>query len=94
MQAFIRKLIFKWKRVVPVTGAKAGSVRVIDVNGDGEIDTADNVFINTDPDWFGSFFVFRYKNFDLFMDWYTVQGVTRVNSVLAAVSLKLQKMDL
>ena len=40
--------------VVPVTGAKAGSVRVIDVNGDGEIDTADNVFINTDPDWFGS----------------------------------------
>ena len=70
--------------VVPVTGAKAGSVRVIDVNGDGEIDTADNVFINTDPDWFGSFnTTFRYKNFDLFMDWYTVQGVTRVNSVLA-----------
>jgi hypothetical protein len=70
--------------IVPVTGAKAGSIRVIDVNGDGEIDTADNVYINADPDWFGSFnTTFRYKNFDLFMDWYTVQGVTRVNSVLA-----------
>ena len=48
------------------------------------IDINDNIFINTDPDWYGSFnTTLSYKNFDLFMDWYSVQGVTRINSVLA-----------
>ena len=70
--------------IVPVTGAKEGSIRVIDVDGDGDIGEEDNIFINADPDWFGSLnATLRYKNFDLFMDWYTVQGVTRINSVLA-----------
>lgn len=64
--------------------AQPGDVRVIDQNEDGQIDNRDNVFTNTDPQWFGSFTsTIRYKNFDLFMDFYTVQGATRINSVLA-----------
>lgn len=70
--------------ITPELGSKPGNIRVIDQNGDGIIDINDNIFINTDPDWYGSFnTTLRYKNFDLFMDWYTVQGVTRINSVLA-----------
>ena len=65
-------------------GAKPGHIRVIDQNNDGVIDIKDNIFINADPDWYGSInTTFRIKNFDLFMDWYFVQGVTRINSVLA-----------
>ena len=70
--------------ITPEVGAKPGHIRVVDRNGDGLIDNNDHIFIDTDPDWFGSFnTTLRYKNFDLFMDWYTVQGVTRINSVLA-----------
>ena len=70
--------------ITPIADSNPGEVRVIDRNNDGEIDEEDNIFIDADPDWFGSFnTTFRYKNFDLFMDWYTVQGVTRINSVLA-----------
>jgi TonB-linked SusC/RagA family outer membrane protein len=70
--------------ITPELGAKPGYIRVVDQNGDGVIDINDNEFINTDPDWYGSFnTTLTYKNFDLFMDWYTVQGVTRINSVLA-----------
>lgn len=70
--------------ITPEIGAKPGQIRVIDQNNDGIIDIEDNIFINADPKWFGSFnTTFRYKNFDMYMDWYTVQGVTRINSVLA-----------
>lgn len=70
--------------IVPELGAKPGQIRVIDQNADGIIDIQDNIFINADPKWFGSLNTkFRYKNFDLYMDWYTVQGITRINSVLA-----------
>ena len=70
--------------IVPEVGAKPGQIRVIDQNNDGIIDIQDNIFINADPKWFGSFnTTFRYKGFDLYMDWYTVQGATRINSVLA-----------
>lgn len=70
--------------ITPRVGAKPGHIRVIDQNNDGIIDINDNVFINADPDWYGSVnATLRYKNFDLFMDWYFVQGVTRINSVLA-----------
>ena len=65
-------------------GAKAGHIRVVDQNGDGLIDIEDNVFLNADPDWFGSLnATLRFKNFDLFADFYIVQGVTRINSILA-----------
>jgi len=70
--------------ILPRTGAKPGHIRVIDQNKDGVIDINDNIFINADPDWYGSVnATLRYKNFDFFMDWYFVQGVTRINSVLA-----------
>ena len=70
--------------ITPRIGAKPGHIRVIDQNNDGFIDIKDNIFINADPDWYGSInATLRIKNFDLFMDWYFVQGVTRINSVLA-----------
>jgi len=70
--------------ILPRTGAKPGHIRVIDQNTDGVIDINDNIFINADPDWYVSVnATLRYKNFDFFMDWYFVQGVTRINSVLA-----------
>lgn len=70
--------------ITPEIGAKAGHIRVIDQNDDGLIDIEDNVFIDTNPDWYGSVNgTIRYKNLDLFMDWYILQGATRINSVLA-----------
>ena len=70
--------------ITPEIGAKPGQIRVIDQNGDGIIDIEDNIFINADPDWFGTFnSKFVYKNFDLYFDVYAVQGVRRINSVLA-----------
>ena len=64
--------------------AQPGDVRVVDQNGDGQIDNRDNVFTDTDPDWFGSVTnSFNYKNFELFADVYIVQGATRLNTVLA-----------
>jgi TonB-linked SusC/RagA family outer membrane protein len=70
--------------ITPRVGAKPGHIRVIDQNEDGIIDINDNIFINADPDWYGSINMsVRVKNFDLFMDWYFVEGVTRINSLLA-----------
>lgn len=70
--------------ITPEVGARAGHIRVVDQNGDGLIDIEDNVFINADPDWYGSInTTIRYKNFDLFADWYFLQGATRINSLLA-----------
>ncbi len=64
--------------------AQPGDVRVIDQDGNGQIDDRDNVFTNTDPDWYGSITnTIRYKNFDLFADIYIVEGATRLNPVLA-----------
>lgn len=70
--------------ISPRAGAKPGDIRVIDQNDDGVLDINDNIFINADPDWYGSInTTLRIENFDLFMDWYFVKGVTRVNSILA-----------
>ena len=64
--------------------AQPGDVRVVDQDGNGQIDDRDNVFTNTDPDWYGSITnTFNYKNFELFADIYIVEGATRLNSVLA-----------
>jgi TonB-dependent starch-binding outer membrane protein SusC len=64
--------------------AQPGDVRVIDQDGNGQIDDRDNVFTNTDPDWYGSITnTITYKNFDLFADIYIVKGATRLNPVLA-----------
>jgi hypothetical protein len=59
--------------------AQPGDVRVIDQDGNGQIDDRDNVFINTDPDWYGSITnTLNYKNFELFADIYVVEGATSV----------------
>lgn len=64
--------------------AQPGDVRVIDQDGNGQIDNRDNVFITTDPDWYGSInSTMSFKGFDLFVDVFIVQGVTKLNSVLA-----------
>jgi TonB-linked SusC/RagA family outer membrane protein len=64
--------------------AQPGDIRVIDQDGNGQIDNRDNVFINTDPDWYGSVNTnISYKGFELFADFYIVQGATRLNQVLA-----------
>ncbi|CAZ96586.1 SusC/RagA family TonB-linked outer membrane protein [Zobellia galactanivorans] len=64
--------------------AQPGDVRVVDQDGNGQIDNRDNVFINADPDWYGSITnTITYKNFDLFADLYIVQGATKLNTVLA-----------
>lgn len=64
--------------------ASPGDVRVVDQDGNGQIDNRDNVFINTDPDWYGSLnTTMSYKGFQLFVDVFIVQGATRLNTVLA-----------
>lgn len=64
--------------------AKPGDIRVVDQDGNGQIDNRDNVFTNTDPDWYGSLnTTMSYKGFDLFVDVFMVQGATKLNTVLA-----------
>jgi TonB-linked SusC/RagA family outer membrane protein len=63
--------------------AKVGSIRVNDVNNDGVITTADKKIFDATPKWIGSLSTtFKYKGFDLFLDFYTVQGVIKKNSYL------------
>lgn len=64
--------------------AQPGDIRVIDQDGNGQIDNRDNVFTPTDPDWYGSInTTLNYKGFELFVDMFVVQGATRLNTVLA-----------
>jgi TonB-linked SusC/RagA family outer membrane protein len=64
--------------------ASPGDVRVVDQDGNGQIDNRDNVFTTTDPDWFGSInSSVSYKGIELFVDVFVVQGATKLNSVLA-----------
>ncbi len=64
--------------------ASPGDVRVVDQDGNGQIDNRDNVFTTTDPDWYGSInTTMSYKGFNLFVDMFIVQGATKLNSVLA-----------
>ncbi|MEZ4884399.1 MAG: TonB-dependent receptor [Chitinophagales bacterium] len=64
--------------------ASPGDIRVVDQDGNGQIDNRDNVFTNTDPDWYGSINSnISYKGFSLFVDVFIVQGATKLNNVLA-----------
>lgn len=79
----------------PQADLRAGDIRIRDTNGldadgnltgvpDGKITEEDRVFTDRNPDWFGSFSTtISYKGFDLFADFYTVQGATKYNPVLA-----------
>lgn len=74
---------------------RPGDIRIKDVNGvddegniipgpDGKITPEDRVFIDPNPDWFGSFSTtLAYKGFDLFVDFYVVEGATKVNPFLS-----------
>jgi TonB-linked SusC/RagA family outer membrane protein len=71
--------------VDPFTGKAPvpGSVKLEDKNGDGKINVDDNYITSQYPEWMGSFNLgATYKNFDVSMDIYTVQGITRNNQFL------------
>ena len=60
-----------------------GNIRIADYNGDGQITPEDRRVYNLDPDWYGSFNINAlYRGFDLIVDFYTVQGVSRNNPYL------------
>ncbi|WP_178987780.1 SusC/RagA family TonB-linked outer membrane protein [Winogradskyella schleiferi] len=73
---------------------RPGDIRIKDVNGvddegntipgpDGKITPEDRVFIDPNPDWFGSLSTtIAYKGFDLFVDFYAVEGATKINPFL------------
>ncbi len=74
---------------------RPGDIRIRDVNGvddegnlisgpDGKITPEDRVFTDPNPDWFGSVSTnLEYKGFDLFVDFYAVEGATKVNPFLS-----------
>lgn len=69
----------------PFTGKAPipGTVKLEDKNNDGKIDAADNYVTSQYPAWNGSLNLSAsYKGFDLSMDIYTVQGITRNNQFL------------
>jgi TonB-dependent starch-binding outer membrane protein SusC len=69
----------------PFTGKTPvpGTTKLEDKNSDGKINSLDNYITSKYPDWVGSFNVSaKYKSFDLSVDVYTVQGITRDNPFL------------
>ena len=63
--------------------AIVGSIRVKDLNGDKIINVDDRQILDIAPKWIGSFSsTFNYKGLELFLDFYTVQGVLKNNSFL------------
>jgi TonB-linked SusC/RagA family outer membrane protein len=77
------------------TDLRAGDIKIKDINGvddegnivsgpDGKITQEDRVFIDPNPDWFGSLSTtLQYKGFDLLLDFYAVEGATKVNPFLS-----------
>ena len=71
--------------VDPFTGKAPipGTCKLEDKNGDGKINADDNYITSRYPKWMGSFNISaKYKDFDLSMDIYTVQGIIRNNQFL------------
>ncbi len=75
---------------------RPGDIRIKDNNGvdddgnetgipDGKITQEDRVFTDPNPEWFGSLSTtIAYKGFDLFVDFYAVEGATKVNPFLSS----------
>ena len=67
--------------------ALPGDIRVKDINGDTIIGQEDLVIFKETPDWYGSInMTFAYKGFELFADFYMVQGATKHNDYLSDYS--------
>ncbi|NRD20666.1 TonB-dependent receptor [Winogradskyella eckloniae] len=76
------------------TDLEPGDIKIKDINGvddegniipgpDGKITQEDRVFIDPNPDFFGSLSTtLEYKGFDLLLDFYAVEGATKVNPFL------------
>ncbi|WOD44945.1 SusC/RagA family TonB-linked outer membrane protein [Hwangdonia lutea] len=74
---------------------RPGDIKIKDTNGvddqgnktgvpDGKITQEDRVFKDPNPDWFGSLSTtVAYKGFDLFVDFYAVEGATKRNPFLS-----------
>ncbi|TLX70594.1 TonB-dependent receptor [Labilibacter sediminis] len=63
--------------------ASPGGIKVKDRNNNGIVDAEDRRIYDRQPDWIGSFSInSRFKNLDLFIDLYTVQGITKLNPYL------------
>jgi len=63
---------------------RPGDIKISDVNNDGKITQDDRVFINPNPDWFGSLSTnIAYKGFDILLDFYAVEGATKRNPFLS-----------
>ena len=70
------------------TGIGPGSIRVIDQNNDGKIDSDDNVVTSQDPDWYGSLSTtLEFKGLELFADLFVLQGAQKLNPYLADFNL-------
>ena len=66
-----------------LVAAKVGTVRVVDINGDKVINELDRQIIDSNAKWIGSLSTtLNYKGFELFLDFYTVQGVVKNNTYL------------
>lgn len=66
-----------------------GFIKVKDINNDGVINSDDRVIIKKDPDYVASISSNLYfKGFDLYLDFYTVQGATLRNDYFAGESLQ------
>lgn len=66
-----------------------GFIKVSDINNDGVINSDDRVVIRKDPDYVASISSNLYfKGFDLYLDFYTVQGATLKNDYFAGESLQ------
>jgi len=80
----------------PQENLRPGDIRIKDTNGvdangavtgtpDGKITPEDRVFTDGNPNWFGSFSSnVSFKGFDLFVDFYAVDGATKVNPFLSS----------
>lgn len=81
---------------LPQENLRPGDIKIKDTNGvdddgnatgipDGRITQEDRVFTDPNPDWFGSLSTtIQFKGFDLFMDFYAVEGATKVNPFLSS----------